>query len=70
MISANKKIYHMGSLVNIKGDVSALCFKKPRAINLKKEGWVLRWIAVTCPKCLYMRDKWFPIPWSGSDHPG
>lgn len=46
------KVYHRGSLVNDKGQVSALCFKAPRPINLAVAMWTNNDAAVTCPKCL------------------
>jgi len=46
-----QKIYHRASKVNAKGQVSALCFKSPRAIDLKKALWTIRDEAVTCQKC-------------------
>lgn len=52
MTFPNQRIYHRGSLINQRGGVSALCFSKPRAINLKQAMWTNRDEAVTCPKCL------------------
>ena len=46
------KIVHKAKLVSDKGDVSPLCAKKPRRINLAKESWTLRVNEVTCNKCL------------------
>lgn len=46
------KPYHMFNLVSDKGDVSPLCAKRPRKINLKKELWTLKSEAVTCKRCL------------------
>lgn len=46
------RIYHRGSLINPRGGVSALCFAKPRAIDMKRATWTNRDEAVTCPKCL------------------
>jgi hypothetical protein len=46
-----KKPYHYAKFINDKGEVSALCFKKPHAINLKIESWTNRKEAVTCEKC-------------------
>ena len=45
------KIYHRADKVNRNGGVSALCFAKPRAINLTRALWTLRDEAVTCKKC-------------------
>lgn len=45
------KVYHFATKVSASGDVSALCFKVPRAINLKRALWTNRAEAVTCPKC-------------------
>lgn len=47
-----EKIRHKAGKVSQRGDVSAICFPIPRAINLKKESWTIRDDAVTCPKCL------------------
>jgi len=46
------KKYHMADKIGLSGEVSAICFKKPRAINLKVATWTLRSEAVTCEKCL------------------
>ena len=46
-----KKV-HMGHLVSDKGDVSPLCAKRPRKINLKRETWTLVKKFVTCRECL------------------
>ena len=42
---------HMFHLVSDKGAVSPLCAKKPRKLNLKREGWTLTNRFVTCEKC-------------------
>ncbi len=47
----NKK-YHLAKLWSTKGDVSPLCAKTPRKIDLRKESWTLRPEAVTCKRCL------------------
>ncbi len=44
--------YHKAVLINGRGGVSALCFKRPRAIDLKKALWTIVDDSVTCPKCL------------------
>lgn len=50
--------YHLGVLVNKNGDVSALCFKKPRNINLTKEWLTTIENGVNCKKCLaIMKQK-------------
>jgi hypothetical protein len=46
------KTYHRGDMINQRGGVSALCFVKPKAIDLSKATWTNRDEAVTCPKCL------------------
>lgn len=46
------RMIHMASKVNATGDVSALCFDRPRVINLEKESWSFLVMAVTCQKCL------------------
>ena len=48
----NTKKYHYANKINENGDVSALCFLKPKAINLKVASWTNRKEAVTCIKCL------------------
>jgi len=48
------KKYHMASLVGEDGQVSALCFKRPHPIDLKKALWTIRKEAVTCKACLAM----------------
>lgn len=45
------KVYHKAAKINARGDVSALCFSTPHAINLAKASWVLEDKRVTCPKC-------------------
>ena len=45
------KTYHFADKVNSHGEVSALCFKTFRAINLKLASWTLRRTDVTCRKC-------------------
>lgn len=52
-IAPKPKIYHRAHLVSSKG-VSALCFKRPRSINLRQAMWTNRDEAVTCKKCLAM----------------
>jgi len=47
-----EKIIHRGDKCNDKGQVSALCFERPRPINLSKSSWTNRDEAVTCAKCL------------------
>ncbi len=46
------KKYHMADKVGPNGEISALCFKRPRAINLDVALWTLRPEAVTCETCL------------------
>lgn len=45
------KIYHMAAKINEAGNVSALCYARPRAIDLRKASWTIRPEAVTCRKC-------------------
>lgn len=48
------RIYHRAALVSDKG-VSALCYKRPRAIDMRPESgqtWTTDDTAVTCPKCI------------------
>lgn len=51
------KIYHMAAQINDEGHVSALCFASPRKIDLSKASWSIRWVAVTCPKCLAKKPE-------------
>lgn len=46
------RVRHMARAIREDGAVSPLCAKTPRAINMKKESWVLRLEAVTCQKCI------------------
>ncbi len=45
------RLYHRAAKIRSDGAVSALCFSKPRAINLSKSSWTNRDEAVTCPRC-------------------
>ena len=45
------KPYHFAAKVNELGQMSALCFRKPMQINLRRASWTIRPQAVTCPKC-------------------
>lgn len=47
----DEKIYHFANLFSELG-ASALCYKAPKAINLKIALWTITENAVTCPKCL------------------
>ena len=51
-IYRDNKVYHLADLVNKNGGVSALCYKKPRAINLSQALWTINKDLVTCKKCL------------------
>ena len=51
------RVAHMGQKVNALGDVSALCFVKPRAIDLKRATWTLREQTVSCPKCRRLLEE-------------
>lgn len=46
-----QKPYHLAHLMTERGDVSALCFDRPRPIDLTRASWTIRPEAVTCPKC-------------------
>ena len=46
------KVRHRGDKIDQRGRVSALCFPKPRAIDMKRATWVMRDEAVTCRNCL------------------
>ncbi len=47
-----RPVLHRAAKINDRGDVSALCFTRPRAIDLRRATWTNRDEAVTCPKCL------------------
>ena len=46
------KTYHKADKIAPDGRVSALCFKRPRAIDLKRATWTINDDAVTCGKCI------------------
>lgn len=46
-----QKIYHMLDKIGQNGEASALCFVRPRAIDLKKALWTICEEAVTCKRC-------------------
>lgn len=48
--AVKQRVYHYAAKTSEAG-VSALCFKVPRAIDMKRASWTLREEAVTCPKC-------------------
>ncbi len=47
----NPKPVHFASLMRGDGAVSALCFQKPRAIDLNRAIWTNEARRVTCKKC-------------------
>jgi len=46
-----KKIVHRAKLISPDGDVSPLCAKKPKPIDLSRAIWTIIDEAVTCPRC-------------------
>ena len=46
------KLIHRGALIDGNGNVSALCFQRPRKIDLARASWTNRDYAVTCKKCI------------------
>jgi hypothetical protein len=48
----DRKKYHKAALFAPDGSVSALCFRRPRAIDLRRALWTTDDTAVTCVKCL------------------
>ncbi len=48
----DRKKYHNAHLIGQDGSVSALCFTRPRAIDLARALWTTDDDAVTCKKCL------------------
>lgn len=54
----DRKVYHYAKQMNDAGEVSALCYKRPHAINLKKgQSWTLVPTSVTCSRCRKMLPK-------------
>lgn len=53
----DKKKYHFAAKMSRDGQVSALCFKRPRAINLDVALWTITPEAVTCTKCLRLMEQ-------------
>ena len=51
------KLYHKAGKMRSDGAVSALCFARPRAIDLTRALWTIRPEAVTCPKCKKVMAK-------------
>lgn len=47
-----KRKIHKAKYIAPNGDVSPLCAKTPKAINMKLESWVNQNEGVTCDKCL------------------
>ena len=48
----DRKVYHFAAAIAENGDVSALCYVKPKRINLERgQSWTNRPQAVTCPQC-------------------
>ncbi len=47
----NKNV-HMAEIFNEAGGASALCFRRPRSINMEIAAWTISANAVTCKKCL------------------
>ena len=48
------RMRHRADKINQRGGVSALCFPKPRAIDMKRASWTAIDSGVTCPKCLQL----------------
>ena len=46
------RMYHRADKIDARGRVSALCFGRPRAIDMRRASWTLTDAGVTCPKCL------------------
>ena len=66
------RMYHRGAQVDPKGRVSALCFAKPRPIDMRRASWTLADAFVTCPKCkalIFARSKTPNARLSGDQQP-
>ena len=48
----DEKKHHKAALFRADGAVSALCFHRPRAIDLSRALWTIVDDAVTCEECL------------------
>lgn len=59
--SSETKIVHMAKHVAPDGRVSALCFSRPRAIDLTRASWTNRPYAVTCKKCKAKFKQAMPV---------
>jgi hypothetical protein len=46
-----RKPVHLAAKVDQEGNVSAMCFKRPHAIDLTRASWTIRGEAVTCHRC-------------------
>lgn len=51
------RLYHFGDKIREDGSVSALCFKVPKPVDLRRASWTIRAEAVTCPQCRKMLRK-------------
>jgi hypothetical protein len=51
------KIVHKAKCVDREGNVSALCFRKPRVVDYSRENAVIVDANVTCPKCRAILDE-------------
>ena len=60
----DRKTYHMAKHFSDNGDVSALCYSKPRKIKLDRgQSWTIVTKQVTCSKCkAAMRAAGAPTP--------
>ena len=45
------RMYHRADKIDSRGRVSALCFARPRAIDMTRASWTISDDAVTCHKC-------------------
>lgn len=55
--------YHYATFVRKGGAISALCFTRPRAIDMRKATWTISAAAVNCQRCLKkMAETVTPFP--------
>jgi hypothetical protein len=52
-----QKPVHLASRVSPDGDVSAVCFPRPRAISLDTESWTIVPDKVTCETCKQLMQE-------------
>ncbi len=52
-----QRIRHYPKLINPEGEVTPLCAKKPKPIDMTKASWTFQKGGVTCRKCLEILNR-------------